>query len=114
MSEKQQSDPTTLLGSLLKQSNQKADSSALWQAIQEEFGGASGFARELKLVYDECQEGGAQKVRMLSLMLETHNKAADSDADTGSLGEFTTEELEAALRAAAASGLEHIQREAGS
>lgn len=75
----------------------EADKVALWKEIEQEFGGRRQFVREMKMLYDDCPEGSANKVRMGSIFLEIFAQAAAQTVTSEPELGFSTEELGAAL-----------------
>jgi len=69
----------------------------MWSAIAEEFGGTHVLAREAKRVYEACEPGSAQQVRMISLIMDLC-KTASASADMSNPAEkLSDEELRSAL-----------------
>jgi hypothetical protein len=90
-------DPTSIIEGLTQTSQRNPDTVTLWSAIEDEFGGAREFARMAKLCYDQCPEGGASQVRMMSLFLELHKQAALQTPDEDEVVDLSNEELARAL-----------------
>jgi len=86
-----------LIDRVLSNKRRAPDAVELWAIIEEEFGGSSRFAEELKKCYDSCEEGSATQARMMSLFLEMRCQAvaaAKQDVTDG----ISTEDLEKIIK----------------
>ncbi len=73
------------------------DKVGLWNDVAEVFGGRKAFIHEMKMVYDDCPDGSANKVRMASIFLEIFARAADVSAPSEPESEMSLEDLGATL-----------------
>lgn len=102
---KSQNSGIELIQKLAAARAEDADKIALWQDIEQEFGGRKEFVREMKMLYDSCARGSANKVRMGSLFLEIYAQAAVLTPVRKPETEMSLEELAAALNAASKHGI---------
>lgn len=81
----------------MSQSDSEADVVSLWESVVSQFGGPTGFSKMLKLVFNSCDDGSANQVRMAIAMLSLHNDAAALTPNKEIGEDASMEEMEAAL-----------------
>jgi len=86
-----------LIGQLIKAKDNAPDTIGLWAKVVDTFGGQDNFAVAAKRIFDACEVGSAQQVRMMSMFFDLCKTAADKAEKSDPVDEMTPEQLRAAL-----------------
>jgi len=97
--------PKDIIKSITEITDSRPDTVSLWSKLSQSFGGQDEFAREAKSVYDSCEPGSAQQVRMMSMFIDLCKTASAYADKSNPADELNEEELTGALM--------HLMKEQG-
>lgn len=86
-----------LIGELVRAKGNAPDTVGLWSKVVDTFGGQDNFAVAAKRIFDACEVGSAQQVRMMSMFFDLCKTAAEKSEKADPVDEMTPEQLRAAL-----------------
>lgn len=88
------------LTKLQESRDQKADIQALRDAAVKTWGGPEGLMKKLKREFNRAKEGSSTRQRIITFVTDVIMEASKADDENDVVEEYSTEQLQAALKAA--------------